>query len=72
MSGKSVYGCTVLAIDAQGKNIETIEGLPQSNPISNAFVNNDGQQFMAGIGRIGNGLKAVAGKEGGSDVADGH
>jgi len=34
----------VLAIDAQGKNIETIEGLPQSNPISNAFVNNDGQQ----------------------------
>jgi xanthine dehydrogenase YagT iron-sulfur-binding subunit len=44
MSGKSVYGCTVLAIDAQGKNIETIEGLPQSNPISNAFVNNDGQQ----------------------------
>jgi xanthine dehydrogenase YagT iron-sulfur-binding subunit len=44
MAGKSVYGCTVLAIDAQGKNIETIEGLPQSNPISNAFVNNDGQQ----------------------------
>jgi xanthine dehydrogenase YagT iron-sulfur-binding subunit len=44
MSGKSVYGCTVLAIDAQGKNIETIEGLPQSNPISNAFVNNDAQQ----------------------------
>ena len=43
-AGKSIYGCTVLAIDAQGKNIETIEGLPQNNPISNAFVNNDAQQ----------------------------
>jgi xanthine dehydrogenase YagT iron-sulfur-binding subunit len=44
MSGKTVYSCTVLAIDAQGKNIETIEGLPMNNPVSTAFVNNDGQQ----------------------------
>jgi xanthine dehydrogenase YagT iron-sulfur-binding subunit len=44
MGGKTVYSCTVLAIDAQGKNIETIESLPMNNPISAAFVNNDGQQ----------------------------
>ncbi|HWB85795.1 MAG TPA: (2Fe-2S)-binding protein [Bryobacteraceae bacterium] len=47
MDGKSVYSCTVLAIDAQGKKIETIEGLATGNnihPISAAFVNNDAQQ----------------------------
>jgi xanthine dehydrogenase YagT iron-sulfur-binding subunit len=44
LAGKSVYSCSVLAIDAQGRNIETIEGLPVNNPISNAFVNNDAQQ----------------------------
>jgi xanthine dehydrogenase YagT iron-sulfur-binding subunit len=44
MGGKSVYSCTVLAIDAQGKKIDTIEGMPANNPISNAWVNNDGQQ----------------------------
>src|ERR1039458_8937270 len=27
MNGKSVYSCSVLAIDAQGKSIETIEGM---------------------------------------------
>lgn len=42
MSGKVVYGCTVLAIDAQGQDIQTIEGL--NHPIANAFVNNDAQQ----------------------------
>ena len=44
MAGKTVYSCSVLAIDAQGKNIETIESMPVTNPISAAFVNNDGQQ----------------------------
>ena len=44
MSGKSVYACSVLAIDAQGKPIETIEGLAVNNPISTAFVNHDAQQ----------------------------
>jgi aerobic-type carbon monoxide dehydrogenase small subunit (CoxS/CutS family) len=34
----------VLAIDAQGKNIETIEGLPANNPVSVAFVDHDAQQ----------------------------
>lgn len=44
LNGKTVYSCTVLAIDAQGKDIQTIEGLPANNPISAAFVNNDAQQ----------------------------
>ncbi len=47
LDGKSVYACTVLAIDAQGKNIETIEGLsagPSMHPVSAAFVANDGEQ----------------------------
>ncbi len=47
MGGKTVYACTVLAIDAQGKNIETIEGLASGNslhPVSKAFYDNDAQQ----------------------------
>jgi len=44
IDGKSVYSCTTLAIDAQGKKIETIEGLPVDNPVSAAFVHNDAQQ----------------------------
>jgi xanthine dehydrogenase YagT iron-sulfur-binding subunit len=47
MNGKSVYSCTVLAIDAQGKSIETIEGMTspeKMHPVSQAFVENDGQQ----------------------------
>ena len=44
MNGKSVYSCNVLAIDAQGKDIQTIEGLGVNNPVSAAFVNHDAQQ----------------------------
>jgi xanthine dehydrogenase YagT iron-sulfur-binding subunit len=46
LNGKSVYSCTVLAIDAQGKDIQTIEGISNGkpHPVSEAFVNNDGQQ----------------------------
>jgi xanthine dehydrogenase YagT iron-sulfur-binding subunit len=46
LNGKSVYSCTVLAIDAQGKDIVTIEGISSGkpHPVSEAFVNNDGQQ----------------------------
>jgi len=47
MGGKTVYSCTVLAIDAQGKNIETIEGLATGanlHPVSKAFWDNDAQQ----------------------------
>jgi xanthine dehydrogenase YagT iron-sulfur-binding subunit len=47
MDGKTVYSCSVLAIDAQGRTIETVEGLgdPENlHPIQRAFVDNDAQQ----------------------------
>jgi xanthine dehydrogenase YagT iron-sulfur-binding subunit len=45
VSGKVMYSCTVLAIDAQGKEIQTLEGIAEKNhPIIAAFVANDAQQ----------------------------
>ena len=47
MGGKAVYACNVLAIEAQGKDIQTIESLTaegQHDPLIQAFVDNDAQQ----------------------------
>jgi xanthine dehydrogenase YagT iron-sulfur-binding subunit len=47
IDGMAIYSCTVLAIDAEGRNIETIEGLaPEGHlhPLSQAFFENDAQQ----------------------------
>jgi xanthine dehydrogenase YagT iron-sulfur-binding subunit len=47
MDGKAVYACAVLAIDAQGKKITTIEGLTEGDaltPVMQAFVDHDAQQ----------------------------
>lgn len=47
MNGKVAYACTVLAIDAQGKQIQTLEGISEGrnpHPIIAAFVNHDAQQ----------------------------
>lgn len=47
MDGKAVYSCSVLAIDAQDKQITTVEGLGEPghlHPIQQAFVDNDAQQ----------------------------
>jgi xanthine dehydrogenase YagT iron-sulfur-binding subunit len=47
MDGKPVYSCTVLAIDAQGSAITTVESLAQGDklhPIQQAFIDNDAQQ----------------------------
>ena len=47
VNGKSVYSCTMLAIEAQGKDIQTIEGLSEPgklHPLQQAFVDNDAQQ----------------------------
>lgn len=44
---KVMYSCTVLAIDAVGRQIQTLEGISQNgkpHPVSQAFVNNDAQQ----------------------------
>ena len=47
IDNKVQYGCTILAIDAQGRQIQTIESLTANgrmHPIIPAFVNNDAQQ----------------------------
>ncbi len=47
LDGKLVYGCSVLAIDAQGHRIETVESLAtgtELHPVQKAFVDNDAQQ----------------------------
>ncbi|MCZ2152711.1 MAG: (2Fe-2S)-binding protein [Bryobacterales bacterium] len=47
MDGLSVYSCSVLAIDAQNRKIETVEGLTadlKNDALVNAFVEHDAQQ----------------------------
>jgi xanthine dehydrogenase YagT iron-sulfur-binding subunit len=47
LDGKAVYACSILAIDAQGRQITTIESLSENgklHPVQQAFVDNDGQQ----------------------------
>ena len=47
LDGRPVYSCSVLAIEARGKRIETIEGLASGgslHPIQAAFAENDAQQ----------------------------
>ena len=47
VDGKVMYGCTLLAIDLQGRQIQTLEGISTEkklHPVSKAFVNNDAQQ----------------------------
>ncbi|HZO99097.1 MAG TPA: (2Fe-2S)-binding protein [Terriglobia bacterium] len=47
MDGKPVYACNILAIEAEGREIVTIEGLSKGDalhPVMTAFVDNDAQQ----------------------------
>ncbi len=47
LDGKPIYACMVLAIECEGKSIETIEGLArngQLHPIQQAFVEEDALQ----------------------------
>ncbi len=47
LDGKPVYSCSVLAIDAQGHEIVTVEGLSKNDklhPVMAAFIENDAQQ----------------------------
>jgi len=47
VDGKAVYACSMLAIDAQGKDIQTVESLSAGgkvSPIITAFVANDALQ----------------------------
>src|SRR5690348_13507841 len=47
LDGRAVYSCTTLAIDAQDREITTIEGLEPAeglHPVSHTFWTNDAQQ----------------------------
>jgi len=47
LDGKTVYSCAILAIDAQGRQITTVESFMQDgrlNAIQQAFMDNDGSQ----------------------------
>jgi xanthine dehydrogenase YagT iron-sulfur-binding subunit len=47
MDNKAVYACSILAIDARGKDILTVESLMQGDqlhPLQQAFVDNDASQ----------------------------
>lgn len=47
VEGRLVYACTMLAIEAQGRKITTVESLAQDgklHPIQQAFVENDASQ----------------------------
>jgi xanthine dehydrogenase YagT iron-sulfur-binding subunit len=47
LDNKAVYACSMLAIEAQGKEITTVEGLMQGDklhPVQQAFVDNDASQ----------------------------
>jgi xanthine dehydrogenase YagT iron-sulfur-binding subunit len=47
VDGKPTYSCTVLAIEAQGHSVTTVESLMQGDklhPIQQAFIDNDAQQ----------------------------
>src|SRR5262245_2044638 len=48
INGKAAYSCTVLALEAQGKEITTVEGLAQGgklHTVQQAFVDKDARQF---------------------------
>jgi xanthine dehydrogenase YagT iron-sulfur-binding subunit len=47
LDDKTVYSCSMLAIEAQGKKITTVESLMEEgklHPVQQAFVDNDGSQ----------------------------
>jgi xanthine dehydrogenase YagT iron-sulfur-binding subunit len=47
LDNKAVYACSVLAIDAQGRKITTVESFMEDgklHPLQQAFVDNDGSQ----------------------------
>lgn len=47
MNGRAVYACSILAIEAQGARIETVESLSSGNqvhPVQAAFVKHDAHQ----------------------------
>jgi len=61
VDGRSVYACSMLAIEAQGKDIRTVEGLAQGtvlHPVQQAFCDHDG--LMCGFCTPGFVMSTVA------------
>jgi xanthine dehydrogenase YagT iron-sulfur-binding subunit len=44
LDGVRVYACSILAIDVGASEVTTIESLPDSDPVKQAFVANDAMQ----------------------------
>lgn len=47
MDGETVFSCSILAVQADGRTIETIEGIsdgPMLHPVQQAFIDNDALQ----------------------------
>ena len=47
IDGNPVYSCTVLAVDAEGREVQTIEGLSEGeklHPLQEAFIDHDALQ----------------------------
>ncbi len=44
VDGQAVYACSMLAIEAQGREIRTIESLSANDPVPRSFVKHDAQQ----------------------------
>ena len=61
VDGRAIYSCSTLAIESQGKNIRTVEGLASGNalhPVQQAFWDHDG--LMCGFCTPGFVMAAVA------------
>jgi xanthine dehydrogenase YagT iron-sulfur-binding subunit len=61
IEGRTFYSCSMLAIEAQGKNIRTVDGLAQGNtlhPVQQAFCDHDG--LMCGFCTPGFVMSTVA------------
>src|ERR1700686_2710640 len=61
VDGRTVYSCSTLAIEVQGKQIRTVDGLANGNtlhPVQQAFVDTDG--LMWGFCTPGFGMATVA------------
>jgi xanthine dehydrogenase YagT iron-sulfur-binding subunit len=61
LDGETIYACSILAIDCEGREIRTIEGLAeggQLHPVQEAFIENDG--YQCGFCTPGQVMSAVA------------
>jgi aerobic-type carbon monoxide dehydrogenase small subunit (CoxS/CutS family) len=61
LDGATVYACLTLAIDCQGREVRTVEGLAEAgelHPVQAAFVKHDG--YQCGFCTSGQILSAVA------------